>query len=250
MREFSNSYKRFLERLGEIDTLLSVLPTSGMISIDWRRSSAIIMSCIVLMCSHFEAYFEELVSEYIDFLNAKRVSISKIPSSIKAIQVKEEFDKIAEIKDWQKKVVRIERCFLTHHILWSKAHPSELNDKPIIEEFDNPGSKQIETLFSYLNVNSFFKQIAVRYKKPDLEEHFKQAINTLISLRNRISHGEPSDCRQTKDDVLRHMKYLKALALATDKLIGSELQNISQIKPWDTSFKGRRRSMKELGFSP
>jgi len=87
------------------------------------------------MCSHFEAFFEELVSEYIDFLNAKRVSVSKIPSSIKVIQVKGEFDKIAEIKNWQKKVVRIEKCFLTHHIMWSKPHPSKLNDKPIIEEF-------------------------------------------------------------------------------------------------------------------
>lgn len=245
----STSDVNFFERLNEIKVLLDGLESEDSTQIDWKKNSALIRSCIVLLSSHFEAFFEEIVSEYIDFLNSSKLEAPKIPKSVKATQVDSELKVIAETTDWTKRVNRIENLFSFNHALWTKLHVPILKSDLITKDFNNPGSKQIERLFSYLDINSFFKKIGLLYKKLELEQIFEQTVNSFVSIRNKISHGEPTDCRQTKDDILRYINFFTAIALATDKIIGRELKKLCKIRPWCTSFAQRKRQFKKLGFS-
>ena len=249
MQDTSNAYANFLERLNEIKVLLDVLKTADSTQTDWKKNSAIIRSCIVLMSSHFEAFFEEIVSEYIDFLNSSRIKAPKIPRAVKAIQIDGELKVIAETTDWAKRVIKMENLFSISYVLWTRMHAPTLKSEPIIKDFNNPGSKQIERLFNYLSIDSFFGEVALLYKKSDLAEIFAQTVNTFVSIRNKISHGEPTDCRQTKDDILRYINFFIAIAIATDKIIGRELKKLCKTRPWRTSFTQRKVQLKRIGFS-
>ena len=138
MQDTSNAYANFLERLNEIKVLLDVLESENTTPTDWKQNSAIIRSCIVLMSSHFEAFFEEIVSEYVDFLNSSRVKAPEIPKSIKATQVDGELKIIAETTDWAKRVIKIENLFSINHALWTKVHVPILKSEPITKDFNNP----------------------------------------------------------------------------------------------------------------
>jgi hypothetical protein len=87
------------------------------------------------------------------------------------------------------------------------------------------------------------------YKKSDLGQIFEQRVNSFVNIRNKISHGEPTDCRQTKDDIFRYIKFFTAMAIATDKIIGRELKKLCKTRPWLTSFTQRKSQLKRLGFS-
>jgi hypothetical protein len=87
------------------------------------------------------------------------------------------------------------------------------------------------------------------YKKSEIGQIFEQTVNSFVSIRNKISHGEPTDCHQTKDDVLRYLKFFIAMAIATDRIIGRELKKLCKFYPWRTSFPQRRAQLKKLGFS-
>lgn len=249
MHDTSNAYSGFLERLSEIEVMLDILESKGDTQTDWKKDSAIIRSCIVLMSSHFEAFFEEIVSEYIDFLNSSKIKATKLPKTVKATQVDAELKIIAETKDWSKRVAKIENLFSVNHALWTRMHIPTLKSDQITKDFNNPGSKQIERLFNYLDIDSFFDKIALLYKKSDLAELFTEAVDTFVSIRNKISHGEPTDCRQTKDDILRQINIFSAIAIATDRLIAKNLNKICKSRPWNTSFPQRKVLLKKIGFS-
>jgi hypothetical protein len=79
VQDTSIAYANFLERLNEIKVLLDVLESNNTTSTNWKQNSAIIRSCIVLMSSHFEAFFEEIISEYIDYLNSSKIKAWSSP---------------------------------------------------------------------------------------------------------------------------------------------------------------------------
>ncbi len=192
-------------------------------------SNIYLKAALILLTSKFEAFLENVVSEYITLLNDS-VMIEFIPEVIKIHHTKELFEKF-EIyfqkigEEDKRKIISDNMKDLA--LLWkndTNAKPIQISNK---FNFGKHGEKAINELFKRIGFSNILDEFVIVKKvqtldgEEDEDIDFKAKVNELTHKRNTILHNDTS-ITFTKEEIIDYIKYLKQFSQKlVDKLIES-----------------------------
>lgn len=179
-------------------------------------SNIYLKSALILLTSKFEAFLENVVSEYIDKLN-NLLSVEQLPEIIKVHHTKEQmenfyfcFQKTKE-QDKRNKIINYMKDL---SLLWqndTSAKPIKISNK---FNFGRHGQEAINDLFYRIGFENILDEITITEKiktiDGDEEEQidFKAKINEITNKRNTIIHNDTS-ITFTKEELICYIQYLK-----------------------------------------
>ncbi len=218
----SAAFAKFAARMLEVERLLSLcVPDDA----DYRikkentaRDEALLRGAHVLLCSHLEGFFEDLISDLIEAYDKLTDQIGILPEDLRAHQVMGAGSKW-EIKD-QNKRWEVVQAWASHPLLQvgvAKA-PGCMEAAPHIDGFSNPGSSEIAGLFRTVGVPdvwSLFKRI-----EPD--QIIFQSINAIVLRRNQIAHGK-ADAIITLADAHLYVERAERIAEVFESIVTTEI---------------------------
>lgn len=76
-----DSYRRFQDRMLEIETLISLVPNRPLSS-NMGKLNALTRAALVLLCSHLEGFLQDLLKEFADELQGKRIKFHDLPLEV------------------------------------------------------------------------------------------------------------------------------------------------------------------------
>lgn len=228
----SSALLKFSERLREVDLLLNLC--SGPESpVDEQKKAApkdnaILRAALVLLCSHIEGFFEDLISEAL-FVYVKIASeIDHIPIEILSCQVigkTERWSSCDSVRRWEifKECVRHPLVTKDKAKVFSSIDP-EIHTKG----FSNPGTGEIETLFKSVGILSVWDN----FSKLESSRVIKGCVDAIVNRRNQIAHGQ-MDSTVTRTDVESYMKNIRRLVEVMDLIVKNDIcTRLSVSDPW------------------
>lgn len=179
-------------------------------------SNIYLKSALILLTSKFEAFLENIVSEYIDKINDV-LAIEQIPEIIKVYHTKEQMENFyfcfqkAKEHDKRNKIA----CYMKDlSLLWQdniNAKPIKISNK---FNFGKHGQEAINELFYRVGFENILDEIIITEKintidgEVDEPIDFKAKINEITNKRNTIIHNDTS-ITFTKEEIICYIKYLK-----------------------------------------
>lgn len=187
-------------------------------------------AALILLTSKFEAFLENIVSEYIILLNEDE-TIKLIPEILKLYHTKELFEKFGIYfhkiyEDDKRKIISDNMKDLA--LLWKddiNAKPIEISNK---FNFGKHGEKAINELFRRIGFNNILDEFIIVKKVQTLDGeveediNFKAKVNELTHKRNVILHNDTS-ITFTKEEIVDYIKYLKQFS---QKLVNELIKSI------------------------
>lgn len=218
----SAAFTKFAGRILEVKRLLSLCAPEDA---DYRikmenvaRDDALLRAAHVLLCSHLEGYFEDLVSDLIDAYDRLASHVDLLPEELRAHQVTGDSSKW-ETKDPVKRWLTVQD--------WA-AHPLIRSgvEKPVgcmeaslhIDGFSNPSSNEIEFLFKTVGI----PDIWTLFKEVEPDQLIFQSVNAIVHRRNQIAHGNV-DATITLGDAHLYVQRAERIAEVFEKLVFEEL---------------------------
>jgi HEPN superfamily RiboL-PSP-like protein len=220
----SGAFTKFALRILEVKRLLSLCTPEDA---DYRikkdnveRDDALLRGAHVLLCSHLEGYFEDLVSDLISAYDHLASHVALLPDELRAQQVTGGSSKW-EVKDPRKRWQTVQ-AWSIHPLIQSDA------EKPIgcmeaslhIDGFSNPGSNEIETLFRTVGISDIWASF--RVVEPD--QLIFQSVNAIVHRRNQIAHGN-ADATITLSDANLYVQRAERIAEVFEQLIFAEINH-------------------------
>jgi len=195
-----NSLNTFYTRLEEIEYLKEMIRNlePPMIEQNRKKSSVLKRASIVLLCSHLEGYFEDLILEFVDKLCKSNITMDRIPGKLKVAQIKKDLASHNNKEDLVKKL------FINYSKLWEDTQiirSGYLDGERITRNFADPGSKKVEDLFESIDLRIW------RY----IPSILKNDLDAIVKRRGDIAHGDLNSTVSFQD-VNRY--YNSALILA------------------------------------
>lgn len=116
------------------------------------RDEALLRGAHVLLCSHLEGYFEDLISDLVDAYDKLTSQVNALPDELRARQVMGAPSKW-EIKDTTKRW-QIVQEWASHPLVKNEgAKPQGCMEPALhIDGFSNPGTNEIKTLFETVGI--------------------------------------------------------------------------------------------------
>ncbi len=184
-------------------------------------------SAILLLCSHIESFFEDLIVDIIDFHELSHTSISKLPVKLKSIQTlrKPIIDSFSLEKKWK--------------ILKNISQSSFLNDDGVCDEgifdadlhlkgFASPGSESVESLFDGVGMAKIWSLVEAK----DSSVNLRRSLDAFINRRNNITHGASSD-KPTIEDIKSYVRDICDIVRIFNSIVTEYLITDFSIKdPW------------------
>lgn len=218
----STAMGKFKERLQEVQLLLEMCsPPEADITVQSAaaaKDNAILRGALVLLCSHVEGFFEDLVGDAIVAYAKLASSCNEIPKAIVAHQV------VGRPERW-------DNCDIVKRleiVMECTGHPFVSGDKLRLlanldpdlhtKGFANPGSDEIEGLFKTIGVQRIWE----RFADIEPDKFIKNALNGLVHRRNQIAHGQ-MDSTVTRADVENYMAKVQRLGEVMDQVIEKEV---------------------------
>ena len=218
----SGAFTKFALRILEVKRLLSLCTPEDA---DYRikkdnveRDDALLRGSHVLLCSHLEGYFEDLVSDLITAYDHLASHVALLPEELRAQQVTGGSSKW-EIKDPRKRWQTVQ-AWSTHPLIQSDA------EKPIgcmeaslhIDGFSNPGSNEIESLFRTVGIPEIWDS----FRAIEPNQLIFQTVNAIVHRRNQIAHGN-ADATITLSDANLYVQRAERIAEVFEQLIFFEI---------------------------
>lgn len=218
----SSAFAKFALRILEVKRLLSLCTPEDA---DYRikkdnieRDDALLRGAHVLLCSHLEGYFEDLISDLISAYDHLASHVALLPDELRAQQVTGSSSKW-DVKDPRKRWQTVQA--------WS-AHPLIQSDaeKPIgcmeaslhIDGFSNPGSNEIESLFKTVGMPDIWRS----FRTLEPNHLIFQSLNAIVLRRNQIAHGN-ADATITLSDANLYVQRAERIAEVFEELISTEI---------------------------
>lgn len=186
----SPALAKFEERMREVERLLSLCSIdsieSGTREENLERDGSILRGALVLLCSHLEGFFEDLVSDFISAYNWLAKSIEQLPAELRATQVMgspSKWDQKDPSKRWETVT-----SWAAHPLLQSDLIlPLNCMDADIhVVGFSNPGTLEIEKLFKSIGILNVWDL----FIKHEPDKVVKMSIDGIVNRRNQIAHGK------------------------------------------------------------
>jgi hypothetical protein len=218
---------KFFENLKEVGTLISMFRANAPTSRDKLINQCLPRSSILLLCSHIESFFEDLIVDIIDFHERNQTPVAKLPVKLKSIQTlrKPLIDSLSLEKKWQIITSISQSSFTDESQLCTQGmFNSDLHTKG----FASPGSTAVESLFDGIGISKIWNLI----EETDSSINLKRSLNVFIERRNGITHGASSD-KPTIKDVKNYICDICQIVRIFNLIITEYLVNEFEITdPW------------------
>ena len=180
-----------------------------------KISNIFLKSALILLTSKFEAFLENLINEYIFFLNENKNT--QIPDILKVQHTKEIIDSLdscfknTKTEKNRKKIIESMKDL---SLIWRNSKnfkPIQISNK---FNYGKHGSNSIIELFNRIGFDDIINEIeiteTIQTIDGEIEEiiDFRAKINELIQKRNTIIHND-SSILFTKEELINYIKYLK-----------------------------------------
>ncbi len=198
-------------------------------------SNIYLKSALVLLTAKLEAFMENIVAEYVQFVN-EGLSIEQIPSIIKinhSKEIIEEFNKCYPHRNIESKSNKLCNYMQKLSNVWQ--NNTEANFISISNKFNygEHGPEAINDLFERIGINNVLNGIIVVEKKNtidgEIEESIdlKDKINEIVNKRNQIIHND-SSINFTQKEIISYIKYLKQFSIQLTKILENSLISLIQ----------------------
>ncbi len=228
----STAFVKFTLRMLEVKRLLSLCAPEDA---DYRikkentaRDEALLRGAHVLLCSHLEGFFEDLISDLISAYDKLTNQIDLLPEDLRAHQVMGAASKW-EIKDRDKRW-QVVQAWASHPLIQVGAAKSRgcMEAALHIDGFSNPGSNEIDGLFKtvgFPDIWSLFKQI-----EPD--QIVLQSVNAIVLRRNQIAHGK-ADATITLADAHLYVRRAERIAEVFEAIVTRDInERLALVDCW------------------
>ncbi|NOU99495.1 MAE_28990/MAE_18760 family HEPN-like nuclease [Paenibacillus planticolens] len=196
--------------------------------------AALNKSALLLLTAKFEVFVEEVVEEYIEFINSMSLANLIISEQLKIKHSITRIKDIVDIIDNQNKNEKKIEVFKELAKLWSDNEVA-FTDLYIPNKFNygKHGSKEMEKLFSNIEIENIFETI-VLYS--DAEESMlddtevidlKGIINNITNQRNQISHQDKTP-NITHKQIDEHIEYFNRFSKELCKYLEAKLHGLEE----------------------
>jgi RiboL-PSP-HEPN len=218
----SAAFRKFAERMLEVKRLLSLCAPEDA---DYRikkenvaRDEALLRGAHVLLCSHLEGYFEDLICDLIQAYDNLTTQVTQLPEELRARQVMGEASKW-EIKDPIKRWIAIQ-AWASHPLVndGCKKAPGCMEAALHTKGFSNPGTNEIEYLFKSVGIDDVWSQ----FKAIEPDQLISQSVDIIVNRRNQIAHGK-ADATITLADARNYVERAERLADVFEQLVTMEI---------------------------
>lgn len=218
----SAALDKFSERLAEVEILLSLCsPPEANLQKQTaaaHRDNAILRAALVLLCSHIEGFFEDLVGDVLLAYGKIAEDLDKIPQEIFAYQVigkPERWNNSDVLRRWQ----IVQECILHPLVTKDRAGLLARIDPEIhTKGFANPGTREIEVLFRTVGIPEIWDNFA----RIEPDRLIKETVDSIVNRRNQIAHGQ-MDSTVTRIDVEGYLAKARRLAQVMDSLVEDQI---------------------------
>lgn len=218
----SAAFTKFALRMLEVKRLLSLCAPDDA---DYRmktenvaRDEALLRGAHVLLCSHLEGYFEDLICDLVDAYDKLTTRVISLPEELRARQVMGATS-AWDIKDPKKRWEAV-KAWAAHplvNIAASKT-PGSMESDLHIDGFSNPGTTEIENLFNTVGINDVW----VLFKAFEPDQIISQSVNAIVHRRNQIAHGK-TDATITLADAKIYVERAERLAEVFEQIVTAEI---------------------------
>jgi RiboL-PSP-HEPN len=227
MSRSSPALVKFFDNLKEVGTLISMSKLNVLTARDRIINECISRSVLLLLCSHVESFFEDLIVDIINFHELSHTSISKLPVKLKSIQTlrKPIIDSFSLEKKWK--------------IIKNISQSSFVDDDGVCDEglfdaelhlkgFASPGSVSVESLFDGVGIVQIWSLVETKNSSINL----RRSLDAFISRRNNITHGASSD-KPTIEDVKSYVRDICEIVRIFSSIVTEYLIDTFNVEdPW------------------
>ena len=232
--ERSRAYLRLAERFGEVRTLLE-LCSSPETDAQTRRTvagkdAALLRGALVLLCSHLEGFFEELIEDALHAFDLLAPTVASIPLAIRKKQVTYRL-RLTEPADLDRDWRGLLEC--AAHPLLRDDHPClpgtrKIDSELHIRGFANPGTGEIDWLMASIGVSECWPVVAKKLGG----RHGADTVNAVVNRRNQIAHGN-LESSVARSDVEEYVAVLEMVCDQFDTVVGHHVASCTgNSDPW------------------
>jgi RiboL-PSP-HEPN len=230
----SRAYARLPERFGEVRTLLGLCSSPETKPEEHRAAArtdaALLRGALVLLCSHVEGFFEDLVEDALRAFDLLAPTVSAIPLVIRKRQVTHHL-RLTDPPNLDRDWLGLLACVA--HPLLQDNDPSAPGTRNIdsdlhIKGFANPGTNDVEWLMASIGITGCWTLVARSLGN----RRGADTINAVVNRRNQIAHGD-LESSVARIDVENYVSVLEAVCGEFDHLVGHHLTSCTgSPDPW------------------
>jgi hypothetical protein len=182
------------------------------------RDEALLRGAHVLLCSHLEGYFEDLISDVVEAYDGLVDQINLLPEKLRAHQVMGAASKW-EVKDPEKRWQFIQE-WAVHPLvrLDGKKARSCLEADLHIKGFANPGTGEIRDLFATVGI----LDVWTSFKLLEPDQVVISTVDSIVNRRNQIAHGK-ADATITLTDAQLYVQRAERIAEIFSQIVTNEI---------------------------
>lgn len=225
---------RLAERFGEVWTLLG-LCSSPETDTQTRRiavgkDAALLRGALVLLCSHLEGFFEDLIEEALRAFDFLAPTVAAIPLAIRKKQVTSGLSLTNSSdpdRDW-----RVLLDCVAHPLLRDD-HPCSPGSRRIdsdlhIKGFASPGTGEVNKLMASIGLIECWGIVAEKFGS----RRGAYTVDAVVNRRNQIAHGN-LESSVSRSDVEEYVVVLEKVCGQFDTLVGEHLaSSTGSLDPW------------------
>ncbi len=225
MKYRSPALIKFWVNLREVGVLSSLSKKDESSSKQREINECLSRASILLLCSHIESFFEDLVIDILTFHEYNQTSMSMLPDRLKVIQTlrKPITDNLGSDKKW-KIIENISRSPFADTN--NKCYQGIFDLNLHLKGFASPGSDNIEYLFNGIGINDIWKIVENRTNITRL----KKNLDDFVNRRNNITHGSAAD-KPKMENVHNYVCDICAIVIIFNATVTEYLVNNFNVQP-------------------
>ena len=223
----SLALKKFWINLREVGTLISLSYPNEVTSRQRETNECLSRAAILLLCSHIEAFFEDLIIDVLRFHENNQTSIDMLPIHLKVIQIirKPLSENLVPEKKWTILESISQSSFMDKA---ERCSVGMFNANLHLKGFASPGEENIENLFKGVGVLRVWDLIQVKAGTNNL----KISLNNFVNRRNNITHGGFTD-KPTIGDVKTYIRDVCKVTIIFNDIVTKYLTDDFNVEnPW------------------
>ncbi len=227
MKYCSPALIKFWVNLREVGVLSSLSKKDKSSSKQREINECLSRASILLLCSHIERFFEDLVIDILTFHESNQTLMSMLPDCLKVIQTlyKPITDNLGSDKKWK----IIENISRSPFADTSNKCCQGIFDVDLhLKGFASPSSNNIKYLFNGIGINDIWRLVENRTNTTTL----KTNLDAFVYRRNNITHGSAAD-KPTMENVRNYVCDICAIVRIFNAIVTEYLvDNFKVQHPW------------------
>jgi RiboL-PSP-HEPN len=223
---------KFWINLREVGVLASLSKEDESSSRQREINECLSRASILLLCSHIESFFEDLILDILTFHEYNQTSMNMLPDRLKVIQTlrKPITDNLSADKKWIIIENIIQSPFANSNNI---CYPGIFDVNLHLKEFASPGSDNVDDLFKSIGINDVWESVGNKA----ITNRPKINLNAFVNRRNNITHGSAAD-KPTMGNVRNYVCDICTIVVIFNEVVTEYLiHNFNVQDPWKITSK-------------